>query len=168
MSAPSGMKLSPPPLSPSGAWTLTTLDNGVVSNEHWTTVDADDELEWAVLHYSGAAAAAGQSYVGALLCSADGRWPRAAATGAGRARVEAAFAACGLKMWELYGHGPPEPRGDDGDDGGDGGEDNASFMWSDASLAWARENPPPLERIGDQTVTQWRKAERAKARASSE
>jgi hypothetical protein len=36
-----------------GAWTLTTLDNGVLSREHWTTVDAADDLTWAVFHYSG-------------------------------------------------------------------------------------------------------------------
>ena len=56
-----------------GAWTLSTLDNGVISKEHWTTVDAADDLSWAVFHYSGAAAVVGQSYLGALLCSADGR-----------------------------------------------------------------------------------------------
>ena len=38
-----------------GAWTLTTLDNGMVSEEHWTTVDAADDLSWTILHYSGAA-----------------------------------------------------------------------------------------------------------------
>lgn len=36
-----------------GAWTLSTLDNGVISKEYWTTVDAADDLSWAVLHYSG-------------------------------------------------------------------------------------------------------------------
>ena len=40
-------------------WTLTTLDNGVISKEHWTTVDAADDLSWAVFHYSGAAAVVG-------------------------------------------------------------------------------------------------------------
>ena len=45
-----------------GLWTLTTLDNGIVSEEHWTTVDAADDLSWAVFHYSGAARKAGQSY----------------------------------------------------------------------------------------------------------
>ena len=44
-----------------GLWTLTTLDNGIVSEEHWTTVDAADDLSWAVFHYSGAARKAGQS-----------------------------------------------------------------------------------------------------------
>ena len=57
-----------------GAWTLTTLDNGIVSKEHWEVVDAADDLDWLVVHYSGAAAAAGQSYQGALLCTADGKY----------------------------------------------------------------------------------------------
>ena len=73
--------------SSAGAWTLTTLDNGVVSKEHWTTVDAADDLSWAVFHYSGAAAVVGQSYLGALLCSTDGAWP----AGADYGRIAAAF-----------------------------------------------------------------------------
>jgi len=44
-------------------------------------VDAADDLSWAVLHYSGAAAVVGQSYLGGLLCSADGLWPKGAESG---------------------------------------------------------------------------------------
>ena len=76
-----------------GLWTLTTLDNGIVSEEHWTTVDAADDLSWAVFPlFSGAARKAGQSYQGALLCSEDGLWPAGDAD-----RIEAALGACGLR-----------------------------------------------------------------------
>ena len=105
-----------------GLWTLTTLDNGIVSEEHWTTVDAADDLSWAVFHYSGAARKAGQSYQGALLCSEDGLWPAGDAE-----RIEAALAACGLELWEMYGHGP-----------------DATQMWSDKYTRWKDNNPPPL------------------------
>ena len=124
-----------------GLWTLTTLDNGIVSEEHWTTVDAADDLSWAVFHYSGAARKAGQSYQGALLCSEDGLWPAGDAE-----RIEAALAACGLELWEMYGHGP-----------------DATQMWSDKYTRWKDNNPPPLERIGDMTITAWRKREREAA-----
>ena len=124
-----------------GLWTLTTLDNGIVSEEHWTTVDAADDLSWAVFHYSGAARKAGQSYQGALLCSEDGLWPAADAD-----RIEAALAACGLELWEMYGHGP-----------------DATQMWSEKYTSWKDNNPPPLERIGDMTITAWRKREREAA-----
>lgn len=107
-----------------------------------------------MLHYSGAAAAAGTSYLGALLCSADGGWPEGAATGAGRARIDDAFARCGLKPWELYGHGPPAPT--------EARARGESFMWPAATAAWEAAHPPPLERIGDMTVSAWRAKERAK------
>jgi len=135
--------------SSAGAWTLSTLDNGVISKEHWTTVDAADDLSWAVFHYSGAAAVVGQSYLGALLCSADGRWPASAVEGEDLDRIKAAFRSCGIEMWELYGHGPPK--------------EGKSFMWTAAHDEWQKSTPPPLERIGDQTVQAWRKSEKAKA-----
>ena len=127
-----------------GLWTLTTLDNGIVSEEHWTTVDAAEDLSWAIFHYSGAARKAGQSYQGALLCSEDGLWPEMDAD-----RIEGALAACGLELWELYGHGP-----------------DATQMWSDSYTRWKDANPPPLERIGDMTIKAWRKQERAAATSS--
>jgi hypothetical protein len=40
-------------------------------------VDVPDDLSWALFAYSGAAAAAGQAYTGAVLCTADGQWPAA-------------------------------------------------------------------------------------------
>ena len=91
----------------------------------------------------------GQSYLGALLCSADGKWPEAARQGGELERIQAAFARCGVDMFELYGHGPPE--------------EGVSFMWTEAHAAWEASNPPPLEPIGDQTVQAWRASEKAKA-----
>ena len=135
--------------SSAGAWTLTTLDNGVLSKEHWTTVDAADDLSWAVFHYSGAASVVGQSYLGALLCSADGAWPESARSGAELERIRAAFRSCGIEMWELYGHGPPTD------------DDTKSFMWTDAHKSWEKDNPPPLEPIGDMSVQEWRSKEKA-------
>jgi len=129
-----------------GLWTLTTLDNGIVSEEHWTTVDAADDLSWAVFHYSGAARRAGQSYQGALLCSEDGLWPAG-----DQERIERALANCGLELWEMYGHGPDETQ-----------------MWGPTFTSWAEANPPPLDLIGDMTITAWRKQERAKAAAAAD
>ena len=131
-----------------GAWTLSTLDNGVVSKEHWTTVDAADDLSWAVFHYSGAAAVVGQSYLGGLLCSADGEWPAAARSGPEYERIRTAFAKCDIELWELYGHGPAE--------------EGTSFMWTAEHAAWEAANPPPLDPIGDQSVQAWRKSEKEK------
>ena len=109
------------------------------------------DLSCAVLPYPGAAAVVGQSYLGALLCSADGRWPEAARSGAEYERIRAAFAKCGLELWELYGHGPAE-----------GG---ASFMWTEAHAAWERSNPPPLAPIGDQSVQVRGSGAKARVRA---
>jgi hypothetical protein len=53
---------------------------------------------WACFYYSGAAAAAGQSYAGALLVTPDGEWPPQHTMAA----VETAFAECGIEMWELF------------------------------------------------------------------
>ena len=129
-----------------GAWTLTTLDNGMVSEENWTTVDAADDLSWAVLHYSGAARRAGQSYVGALLCTPDGLWPPSAKSGEALERIRKAFRHCDLELWELF-----------------GGSTEKSYMWSEKFKSFANENPPPLDRIGDMSITAWRKQEREKA-----
>mmetsp|Transcript_22733 Transcript_22733/g.33570 ORF Transcript_22733/g.33570 Transcript_22733/m.33570 type:complete len:605 (+) Transcript_22733:83-1897(+) len=126
-----------------GAWTLSTLDNGMVSEEHWTIVDAADDLSWAVLHYSGAAKRAGQSYVGALLCSPDGNFPTT--TGATYERIRQAFQKCDLELWELFGASKEQ-----------------SYMWSGEQVTWCEANPPPLERIGDVSITTWRKREREK------
>jgi len=128
-----------------GAWTLTTLDNGMKSEEHWTTVDAADDLSWTVLHYSGAARRAGQSYVGALLCTPDGQWPVSARSGVELERIRTAFRNCDLELWELF-----------------GGNTEESYMWSSKFTDWAAANPPPLDPIGDISITAWRKQERAR------
>lgn len=128
-----------------GAWTLTTLDNGMVSEEHWTTVAAADDLSWAVLHYSGAARRAGQSYVGALLCTPDGKWPLKAQDPSSHdyKQISEAFKRCDLELWELF-----------------GGSTKESFLWAQSFQDWAEENPPPLNRIGDISITAWRKQQR--------
>jgi len=58
-----------------GLFTFTFCDNGVTSKEKWRIVDASDNLDWAVLYYSGAAKTAGQAYIGAMLATPDGKWP---------------------------------------------------------------------------------------------
>ena len=136
-----------------GAWTLTTLDNGMVSEERWTTVDAADDLSWTILHYSGAAKRAGQSYVGALLCTPDGLWPESAKTPDSDEykRIAAGFKRCDLELWELF-----------------GGSTTQSYMWSTDYTSWAdNNNPPPLDPIGDISITAWRKQEREKALIAS-
>ena len=79
-----------------GAFYFSVLDNGVTSNEFWRIVDADDELNWALFYYSGAAAAAGISYTGAVLGTLDGQLP----ADSEMKRVEEALERCGIKMWE--------------------------------------------------------------------
>jgi len=128
-----------------GCWTLTTLDNGMMSEERWTTIDAADDLSWCVLHYSGVAKRAGQSYVGALLCTADGKWPVEAREGKGLERIRRAFQVCDLELWELF-----------------GGSTEETFMWSEEMNMWAERNPPPLEPIGDLSIQAWRKQEKEK------
>ena len=145
--------LAGPTGSSAGAYTLTTLDNGVISKEFWTTVDAADDLSWAIFHYSGAASVVGQSYLGALLCTSDGKWPEGARSGPEYDRICAGFQKCGIEMWELYGHGPAQ----DGD----------SFMWTADHAAWEASHPPPLDPIGDESVQAWRAREKAKGSAPS-
>eukprot|EP00468_Gymnochlora_sp_CCMP2014_P013688 CAMPEP_0167750178 /NCGR_PEP_ID=MMETSP0110_2-20121227/5843_1 /TAXON_ID=629695 /ORGANISM="Gymnochlora sp., Strain CCMP2014" /LENGTH=546 /DNA_ID=CAMNT_0007635463 /DNA_START=186 /DNA_END=1826 /DNA_ORIENTATION=+ len=58
-----------------GKFKFSFCDNGVTSQENWHIIDASDDLSWAVLYYSGAAATAGQAYVGAMLATHDGKWP---------------------------------------------------------------------------------------------
>ena len=81
----------------SGAGGRSVSDNGVTSLENWVVVDAPDDLSWALMYYSGAAASAGQAYSGAVFVSRDGSWPAADQM----PRIEAAHAACGVAMWEL-------------------------------------------------------------------
>ena len=92
-----------------GKFFFSVLDNGVMSNEYWRVLDVADDLSWGVLYYSGAASAAGTSYRGALLVTKDGLWPQTGADEA--ARIEEAFNAGGIKMWELF----PVPNEDCGE-----------------------------------------------------
>jgi len=81
-----------------GTFYFSVLDNGVISNEFWRIADAADDLTWTVLYYAGAASAAGQAYTGAVFATRDGQWPAESEF----ARVEAAHAKCGIKLWELF------------------------------------------------------------------
>lgn len=81
-----------------GTFHFSVLDNGVVSNEFWTIVDAPDDLSWGLFHYCGAARVAGQSYTGAVLVSPDGEYPSEVE----RKRLVSALEKCGIKEWELY------------------------------------------------------------------
>jgi len=81
-----------------GRFVFSVLDNGVTSLEHWAVVDVADDMSWALFAYSGAAAAAGQAYGGAVFVTQTGAWPSAEHL----SRVEAAHQACGIQMWETY------------------------------------------------------------------
>ncbi|KAI5054889.1 hypothetical protein GOP47_0030034 [Adiantum capillus-veneris] len=81
-----------------GTFHFSVLDNGVVSKEYWRIVDATDDLSWGLFFYSGAAAAAGQSYTGAVLVTPDGKWPAKSEEN----RLRMALEECGIKDWELY------------------------------------------------------------------
>ncbi|CAM9486818.1 unnamed protein product [Choristocarpus tenellus] len=81
-----------------GTFHFSVLDNGVTSKEYWRIMDVAEDLSWGVFYYAGAASAAGQSYTGGLLVTPEGSWPAESEMG----RVEEAFEACGMKMWELF------------------------------------------------------------------
>lgn len=81
-----------------GTFYFTVLDNGVISKEFWRIVDVKDDLSWGLFYYSGAAAAAGQSYTGAILVTQDGSWPPESEA----IRLNSALDKCGIKVWELY------------------------------------------------------------------
>lgn len=81
-----------------GTFYFSVLDNGVVSKEFWRIVDVTDDLSWGLFYYSGAAAAAGQSYTGAVLVTPDGKWPDTSQAD----RLTVALERCGIKIWEMY------------------------------------------------------------------
>ncbi|KAL0332833.1 UNVERIFIED_CONTAM: hypothetical protein Scaly_2184800 [Sesamum calycinum] len=81
-----------------GTFYFSVLDNGVVSNEFWTIVDVSNDFSWGLFHYHGAARAAGQSYTGAVLVSADGSYP----DDSENPRLVAALDRCSIKEWELF------------------------------------------------------------------
>jgi hypothetical protein len=82
-----------------GTFYFSVLDNGVTSNEYWRIVDCAEDLSWLLFYYTGAAAAAGQSYSGAILVTPDGDWPPNRETY--EARLEAALDKAGIKFWEV-------------------------------------------------------------------
>jgi len=57
-------------------------------------------MSWVLFYYSGAAAAAGQSYSGAILASATGDWPPEKE--AYIDRIYAGLDRAGIKPWELF------------------------------------------------------------------
>lgn len=80
-----------------GTFYFSVLDNGVTSNEYWRIVDVDEELKWALFYYSGAAAAAGIAYSGAVLGTKDGNAPPLSEQN----KISQALERCGIKEWEL-------------------------------------------------------------------
>lgn len=83
-----------------GQFYFSVLDNGVVSSEFWRIIDCAEDLSWAVFYYSGAAAAAGTSYVGSLVVTPDGSWPEMTPD-----TTQAIYSALGradIQPWELF------------------------------------------------------------------
>jgi len=80
-----------------GVWDFSVLDNGIISEERWHLLAADDDLRWCVLFYIGAARRAGLSYRGCLILTQDGQMPK----GEDTAAVNAAVARAGMQPWEL-------------------------------------------------------------------
>ena len=83
-----------------GTFFYSVLDNGVTSSEFWRILDVDEDLKWILFYYTGAAAAAGQSYAGAILASHDGNWPSNTETYIDR--IYASLDRAGIKPWELF------------------------------------------------------------------
>ena len=81
-----------------GTFYFSFMDNGVTSLEYWRIVDAADDLEWSLYYYAGAAKVAGQSYIGAVLATKDGKWPDVKHL----PRIEKSlWEGCGVKLWEM-------------------------------------------------------------------
>eukprot|EP00746_Dinoflagellata_sp_MGD_P080731 gnl/MRDRNA2_/MRDRNA2_32194_c0_seq1.p1 gnl/MRDRNA2_/MRDRNA2_32194_c0~~gnl/MRDRNA2_/MRDRNA2_32194_c0_seq1.p1 ORF type:complete len:665 (+),score=114.32 gnl/MRDRNA2_/MRDRNA2_32194_c0_seq1:54-2048(+) len=81
-----------------GIWEFSVLDNGIMSEEKWHLLGADENLQWCVLFYIGAARKAGLSYRGCLVMTRDGKMPEGASAAQG---IYAALSRVGLKPWEL-------------------------------------------------------------------
>lgn len=79
-----------------GQWEFSILDSGVMSEERWQLLGADDGLGWCALFFTGVARRAGLAYRGALLLTRDGHMPLGQ-----EAAVEAALSRAGLRLWEL-------------------------------------------------------------------
>lgn len=83
-----------------GTFYYTVLDNGVTSAEYWRIIDAAEDMSWVLFYYTGAAAAAGQSYAGAILASTRGDFPPNPETY--MERIHQGLDRCGIKPWELF------------------------------------------------------------------
>ena len=82
-----------------GEYLFTFCDNGATSKERWCIVEVDDNLEWALFYYSGAAVGPGQSYIGAVLGTRTGVWPEDEES---RRRIETALQTrCSIPLWEM-------------------------------------------------------------------
>ena len=80
-----------------GMWDFSVVDNGIISEERWHLLGADDDLQWIVLFYVGVARRAGLSYRGCLVLTPEGEMP-----GPEHAEgVAAAIARAEMKPWEL-------------------------------------------------------------------
>jgi len=81
-----------------GLWDFSVVDNGIVSEERWHLLGVDENLEWLVLFYVGAARRAGLAYRGCLVLTKDGSVPKGSAAADG---IAAAVARAGMQPWEL-------------------------------------------------------------------
>lgn len=64
--------------------------------QYWRIMDCSEDLEFCLFYYSGAAAAAGLSYSGAVLATQDGTWPQQYTD-----RIHEALHRAGIEPWEL-------------------------------------------------------------------
>lgn len=84
-----------------GLWDFSVVDNGIISEkllkERWHLLGADDDLQWIVLFYVGAARKAGLSYRGCLVLTPEGEMPGPEHAEA----ISAAIARADMKPWEL-------------------------------------------------------------------
>jgi VDE lipocalin domain len=62
-------------------------------------MDCDEMLKWVVFYYSGAAAAAGITYRGALICTPSGKLPDDEGA---MLLIKAALERCGIETWEMF------------------------------------------------------------------
>jgi len=86
-----------------GMWDFSVVDNGIISEERWHLLGADENLDWCVLFYVGVARKAGLSYRGCLVLTRDGDMPGPEHAEA----LAAAIARAGMMPWELEGTSNP-------------------------------------------------------------
>ncbi|CAJ1423835.1 unnamed protein product [Effrenium voratum] len=80
-----------------GMWDFSVVDNGIISEEKWHLLGADDDLQWLVLFYVGVARKAGLAYRGCLILTPEGQMPSPEHSEA----IAAAIARADMKPWEL-------------------------------------------------------------------